>query len=111
MAGSRHGTERVASEVGAEHVEPHRRVSAAPRAGAADTWTGGGGHGTSGVSSPAPSRRNDGQPPALPTDRSLSGNGQPFDAATRTALGHVGALSCVHCTRVCQGSRYSAAVG
>lgn len=41
---------------------------------------------------------------------SLSGYGQPFDAAARTAFGHVGVLSRVHCTRVCQGSTYSAAV-
>ena len=31
-------------------------------------------------------------------------------SATRTAFGHVGALSRVHSTRVCQGSTYSAAV-
>ena len=47
---------------------------------------------------------------ARPARRPLSGYGQPFDAATRTAFGHVGALSRVHCTRVCQGSTYSAAV-
>jgi hypothetical protein len=40
----------------------------------------------------------------------LSGYGQPFDATARTAFGHVGGLSRVHCTRVCQGSTYSAAV-